>query len=1237
MVGIRRGVSRALAVLLLAALLGGGLARAQDQAPDATEDQPPAASDEGAAEAEDTAPLTTLFTDRPGPSSLISANMKMLGDGYNGPMNPAVPNVDFHECRVICQLDDRCKAYNYEKGALTCTLMDRVGEQQPDPNYISGVYVDKAEGVTESHRVEREGPPPGFDLTDTILWRAGDTAKAYIARLRDGAVSFGGECAAESVVLDGLKSSINISAPQAGVAGESLEFAWSGNGLKQRIPVWIELSTAAPVRFAGTGFFGLAPGALGPFGIDIAKDETRAFATLFSYSAGTDGKIGVVPLAAGDMEVKATLVGYLRQCKKVVTLSEQKFALTIRPAAPRIVLHDQYGLDIYEKRVDVKPFGRKVLYNKDRFLILDAELGSEILERNGSELVFSPTGRFIAVRNDGATEIIDLIDGAQVARIGDPWSWQENLVWFHNDSFVAIHRGPWGRAWLASTLRIGKPLFAFETSAACCDLSENAQVYVDLENAFALLRGGLRGAIGDLQDFDIASDYPDVDGSDTTFGASAWLFLSSLGTVSPISNGLGWIQPQPPKPIKLAVVEGPGAAQIEKPPADKAELGEMRSAIAMANPVEVKRSGVDLTQFGLQTAPEIAAGSLLASEVIANLDREDPDALEQARAGVRDRVTTALAARGIEVDWMKATGDFDADINCDYIRTGDKVGERELPGALDIVQRIDRPAGAIWVMRSHCEGGGTSASQVFKSALIIVDESRQASRPAREAIVEEFETENSALGRSFHDLDFKTKLVDDRYILFTMPGGGSVGLFDIETRKFTYRQQNLTRGDLLADARLSADGRFVLQINSDNSFALQRVGNSTLALEGRQVDGETIFWNADFHFDATPEGASFVQLRFPGQYGQYSFQQFDRRLRSSGLLEAVLKDEDKAQAVAIDVPPRLTGKLSAKKTKIVGEATPSSGSALAEIRLYQDGVLTDTFPVEKSGRLIAIQADRLPGTRWVTLLAADKEGLLSLPIGRDLGPDKKLTRTHLLAVGIDRYTDERLPNLGLAAADATNLEAALEALDGKSLTLDRDTTIVLTDAGASKTAILDAARAIVADTQPGDNAVISISAHGLRGEDGRFYVGLSSTSTADIENTALAWDDLASILATAKGRVTVLIDACHSGAAGTGLLARNDDAVNAVRSAIPSGLTVLAAAKGRELSAEMSSVGGGVFTTAITLAIGKERATADTNHNGRIEVSELYRAVKDKVSTLRDGQQTPWLARNQMIGDFALF
>ena len=49
------------------------------------------------------------------------------------------------------------------------------------------------------------------------------------------------------------------------------------------------------------------------------------------------------------------------------------------------------------------------------------------------------------------------------------------------------------------------------------------------------------------------------------------------------------------------------------------------------------------------------------------------------------------------------------------------------------------------------------------------------------------------------------------------------------------------------------------------------------------------------------------------------------------------------------------------------------------------------------------------------------------------------------------------------------------------------------------------------------------------------------------------------------------------------------------------------------------------------------RAAYDLNKNGAIEVSELYAGVKRQVVDQTKSRQTPWLARNQMIGDFALF
>ncbi len=66
--------------------------------------------------------------------------------------------------------------------------------------------------------------------------------------------------------------------------------------------------------------------------------------------------------------------------------------------------------------------------------------------------------------------------------------------------------------------------------------------------------------------------------------------------------------------------------------------------------------------------------------------------------------------------------------------------------------------------------------------------------------------------------------------------------------------------------------------------------------------------------------------------------------------------------------------------------------------------------------------------------------------------------------------------------------------------------------------------------------------------------------------------------------------------------------------------TVIAAAKGRQESFEMS-----------------DRAAVDANSNGVIELSEFYRRIKPSILTLMNGNQTPWLARVDMIGEVPLF
>jgi uncharacterized caspase-like protein len=119
--------------------------------------------------------------------------------------------------------------------------------------------------------------------------------------------------------------------------------------------------------------------------------------------------------------------------------------------------------------------------------------------------------------------------------------------------------------------------------------------------------------------------------------------------------------------------------------------------------------------------------------------------------------------------------------------------------------------------------------------------------------------------------------------------------------------------------------------------------------------------------------------------------------------------------------------------------------------------------------------------------------------------------------------------------------------------------------------------------------------------------------------------------------VVVILDACHSGLSGAEGLGTNDDAVSSLLSGAHAPMLVLAASKGRQYSYEDPKWGGGAFTHALVEVLQRNWRSADLNGNGVIEVSELYRALRSIVVQETQANQTPWLARQDLIGDFAIF
>ena len=69
----------------------------------------------------------------------------------------------------------------------------------------------------------------------------------------------------------------------------------------------------------------------------------------------------------------------------------------------------------------------------------------------------------------------------------------------------------------------------------------------------------------------------------------------------------------------------------------------------------------------------------------------------------------------------------------------------------------------------------------------------------------------------------------------------------------------------------------------------------------------------------------------------------------------------------------------------------------------------------------------------------------------------------------------------------------------------------------------------------------------------------------------------------------------------------------------------------------MGGAVGGVFTQVLAKLITQGRDEQDLNRNGVFELSEVFRGLKEVVTRVSNGGQTPWLAGQEMVGDFALF
>lgn len=562
------------------------------------------------------------------------------------------------------------------------------------------------------------------------------------------------------------------------------------------------------------------------------------------------------------------------------------------------------------------------------------------------------------------------------------------------------------------------------------------------------------------------------------------------------------------------------------------------------------------------------------------------------------------------------------------------------------------PAANAWLFRTECDYGATSrffgwlVANSSAGGAVLVNLNEELKK-----YIGSTGTQRSSEGRLIHaEANYwpqamnRVGIVEDRFFVAdgTWPGGRWALVFDLATRKVKTFIRNVENADDFSELALTNDGRTLIQLNKNGQLFFYDTATGKVVLRGVETDDELIIYDDNGYYLSSPEGSQFLNLKFPGIPGYSSVAQFATTLNRPDAIKAILAGRPPLPKPNLTAPPDLRISTTVSGTGRARQATlkyeTGSEVGLTELIVFIDGRPERRVPLSGERTTGQVTVGLPAEARWISAVTVDRSGYRSIARGQGLPdvakPDS--SRLFTITVGTDVYDDPGISRLGAAKRDAASFGELVSSVKG-GLYSDVDLTPFLDERGL-KAKLLGRLRDVVAEAGPQDTIMLFAAAHGDQGPDGKFYLVTRDTEKANLENTAIAWDDIAAALKGVKARVVVFLDACRSGAAGQAT-GTNDDAVAALLSR-DAPITVIAASKGRQNSEETSL--GGYFTNEIIRAVAVERAKTDTNGNGAIELAELYGAIKPRVvaATANNGdtnKQTPWIARNQMVGEIPLF
>lgn len=301
------------------------------------------------------------------------------------------------------------------------------------------------------------------------------------------------------------------------------------------------------------------------------------------------------------------------------------------------------------------------------------------------------------------------------------------------------------------------------------------------------------------------------------------------------------------------------------------------------------------------------------------------------------------------------------------------------------------------------------------------------------------------------------------------------------------------------------------------------------------------------------------------------------------------------------------------------EDTPDSG----RIRQF-----TRSIPLEPGENVLEVLAKTSasssnPATLRITRKAPEKA-------------DPFRPNLYVLAIGVSDYErDEQ--DLRFAHADAEAIARAFKSQQGRLF--GEVKTKVLTNAEATRGEILDGFDWLESEVTQRDVAVVFVAGHGVNDKRDNYYFLPHDANPEKLRRSGVQWSEFNSILQELPGKTLLLADTCKSGNVTGSLKTRgisSSDATSALMELIraESGVVVMSASTGSEVSIEDPAWGHGAFTKALLDGLD---GLADYDRNGIITLKELDLHVTRNVKKLTNGSQRPTTQIPENMPDFPLF